>query len=277
MTDLRVAIAGAGGRMGAANIRAVTAAPGIVVHSAFERPGSAAIGRDAGELAGIGALGVTVGDDAEAAVSGADAIIDFTGPAVSVMLAELAAARGLVDIIGTTGCSREEDWAIAKSGSAGARIVKSGNFSLGVNLLAGLVRQVARALPDYDVEVLEMHHNRKVDAPSGTALMLGQAAAEAATSISTPMRCGCATATPARVSPAPSALRRSGAAASWASIRFCSWARPSASRSCIAPPTAACSRRALYGQRCGPRTSRPDFTTWPTCSASRSSQAWRER
>jgi 4-hydroxy-tetrahydrodipicolinate reductase len=178
MTDLRVAIAGAGGRMGAANIRAVTAAPGIVVHSAFERPGSAAIGRDAGELAGIGALGVTVGDDAEAAVSGADAIIDFTGPAVSVMLAELAAARGLVDIIGTTGCSREVDWAIAKSGSAGARIVKSGNFSLGVNLLAGLVRLVARALPDYDVEVLEMHHNRKVDAPSGTALMLGQAAAE---------------------------------------------------------------------------------------------------
>lgn len=178
MTDLRVAIAGAGGRMGAANIRAVTATPGIVVHAAFERPGSPAIGRDAGELAGLGPLGVVVGDDPEAAVGGADAIIDFTGPAVSVMLAELAAARGLVDIIGTTGCTREEDWAIAKSGSAGARIVKTGNFSLGVNLLAGLVKQVARALPDYDVEVLEMHHNRKVDAPSGTALLLGQAAAE---------------------------------------------------------------------------------------------------
>jgi len=162
MTDLRIAIAGAGGRMGAANIRAVAATPGMVVHAAFERPGSPAIGRDAGELAGLGALGVVVGDDPEAAVGGADAIIDFTGPAVSVMLAELAAARGLVDIIGTTGCTREEDWAIAKSGSAGARIVKTGNFSLGVNLLAGL----------------EMHHNRKVDAPSGTALLLGQAAAE---------------------------------------------------------------------------------------------------
>ena len=178
MTDLRIAIAGAGGRMGAANIRAVAATPGMVVHAAFERPGSPAIGRDAGELAGLGALGVVVGDDPEAAVGGADAIIDFTGPAVSVMLAELAAARGLVDIIGTTGCTREEDWAIAKSGSAGARIVKTGNFSLGVNLLAGLGEQVARALPDYDVEVLEMHHNRKVDAPSGTALLLGQAAAE---------------------------------------------------------------------------------------------------
>lgn len=178
MSDLRVAIAGAGGRMGAANIRAVTTTPGLVVHSAFERPGSAAIGRDAGEAAGIEKLGVTIGDDAEAAIGGAQAIIDFTGPAVSVMLAELAAARGLIDIIGTTGCSKEEDWAIAKSGSAGARIVKTGNFSLGVNMLAGLVRQVAASLPDYDVEVLEMHHNRKVDAPSGTALMLGKAAAE---------------------------------------------------------------------------------------------------
>ena len=178
MTDLRVAIAGAGGRMGAANIRAVTATPGLVVHSAFERPGSGAIGRDAGEFTGIEKLGVTIGDDPNAALVGADAIIDFTGPAVSVMLSEIAAERGLVDIIGTTGCSKEEDWAIAKAGSAGASIVKTGNFSLGVNMLAGLVRQAAAALPDYDIEVLEMHHNRKVDAPSGTALMLGRAAAE---------------------------------------------------------------------------------------------------
>ena len=122
MTDLRVAIAGAGGRMGAANIRAVTATPGIVVHAAFDRPGSPAIGRDAGEAAGLEKLGVAIIDDPEAAVVGADAIIDFTGPAVSVMLAELAAQRGLVDIIGTTGCSKEEDWAIAKAGSAGASV-----------------------------------------------------------------------------------------------------------------------------------------------------------
>src|SRR6185437_2154443 len=101
MTDLRVAIAGAGGRMGAANIRAVSATPGLVVHSAFDRPGSGAIGRDAGEASGLTKLGVVIGDDAEAALAGADAIIDFTAPAVSVMLAEIAAARGLVDIIGT--------------------------------------------------------------------------------------------------------------------------------------------------------------------------------
>src|SRR5690349_21680270 len=178
MTTLRVAIAGAGGKMGQANIRAVAAHPGLVLHSAFDRPGSPAIGRDAGELASAGTLNVAIGDDAEAALEGADVLIDFTAPAVSVMLAELAAPRGLIHVIGTTGCSKEEDWAIQKAGSAGARIVKSGNFSLGINMLLGLVRQAAKALPNYDIEVLEMHHNRKVDAPSGTALMLGRAAAE---------------------------------------------------------------------------------------------------
>lgn len=178
MSDLRVAIAGAGGRMGAANIRAVTSTPGLVVHSAFDRPDSAAIGRDAGEFAGIEKLGVTIVDDPEAALTGAQAIIDFTAPTVSVMLAEQAATRGLVHIVGTTGCSKDEDWAIAKAGSAGARIVKTGNFSLGVNILAGLVKRVAAALPGYDIEIVEMHHNKKVDAPSGTALMLGQAAAD---------------------------------------------------------------------------------------------------
>ena len=178
MSDLKIAIAGAGGRMGAANIRAVSSTPGLVLHSAFDRPGSSAIGRDAGESAGLGHLGIAIGDNPEAALDGADAIIDFTAPAVSVLLAELAASRELIDIVGTTGCSREEDWSIQKAGSAGARIVKSGNFSLGVNLLLGLVRQAAAALPGYDVEILEMHHNKKVDAPSGTALMLGRAAAE---------------------------------------------------------------------------------------------------
>jgi 4-hydroxy-tetrahydrodipicolinate reductase len=178
MSDLRVAIAGAGGKMGAANIRAVAATRGLVLHSAFDRPGSPAIGRDAGEAASASALNVRIGDDAEAALLGADVLIDFTAPPVSVMLAELAAPRGLVHVIGTTGCTAEEDWAIQKAGSAGARIVKAGNFSLGVNVLLGLVRQAAKALPGFDIEVLEMHHNKKVDAPSGTALMLGQAAAE---------------------------------------------------------------------------------------------------
>jgi 4-hydroxy-tetrahydrodipicolinate reductase len=177
MSDLRVVIAGAGGRMGAANIRAVAATPGLVLHGAFDRPGSDVIGRDAGDSAGTGTLGVSIGDNPEAALEGADAIVDFTAPAVSVLLAELAAPRGLIHVIGTTGCTAEEDWSIQKAGAAGARIVKSGNFSLGINMLLGLVRQAARGLAGYDIEVLEMHHNRKVDAPSGTALMLGEAAA----------------------------------------------------------------------------------------------------
>ncbi len=164
--------------MGAANIRAVAAAEGTIVVAAFDRPGAAAIGRDAGELAGIEHLGVTVTDSADTALAGAEAIIDFTAPANSVALAREAAARGLVHIIGTTGCSEADDAAIAEAARSGARIVKAGNFSLGVNLLLGLVRQAAAALPGFDIEILEMHHNKKVDAPSGTALMLGEAAAE---------------------------------------------------------------------------------------------------
>jgi len=188
MTELKVAIAGAGGRMGAANIRAVVAASGaklhsaisgIAIHSAFDRAGTDAIGKDAGTYAGIEPLGVIITDDIEAALKGADAIIDFTAPAASVALAQRAAKAGLVHIIGTTGCSAEDDKAIAAAAGTGARIVKAGNFSLGVNLLQGLVKKAAAVLgDDFDIEILEMHHNKKVDAPSGTALMLGQAAAK---------------------------------------------------------------------------------------------------
>ena len=178
MADLRVVIAGAGGRMGAANIRAVASLPGLSLHGAIDRTGSSAIGRDAGNFAGMDALGIAISDDMDTALAGADAIIDFTAPAASVALAHKAAARGLIHIIGTTGCSEPDDAAIAAAGKAGARIVKSGNFSMGVNLLASLVRRAAAALEEYDIEILEMHHARKVDAPSGTALLLGQAAAE---------------------------------------------------------------------------------------------------
>ena len=174
MPDLKVAIAGAGGKMGATNIRTITAAAGLFLHSAFDRAGAPSIGKDAGAS---DPLGVIVTDDVNAALTGADAIIDFTAPANSVALASEAAKRGLIHIIGTTGCSAADDEAIAAAAANGARIVKAGNFSLGLNLLLGLVRQAAAALPDADIEILEMHHNKKVDAPSGTALMLGEAAA----------------------------------------------------------------------------------------------------
>jgi 4-hydroxy-tetrahydrodipicolinate reductase len=178
MADLKVAIAGAGGRMGAAIIRAVTATDGLTVQSAFDRIGSPAIGKDAGSIAGLDPIGVSILDHVEAALAGAQAIIDFTTPAASVALARKAAERGLVHVIGTTGCTEEDDAAIRTAAKAGARIVKSGNYSLGINVLVGLVRQAAAALPGYDIEIVEMHHNKKVDAPSGTALMLGEAAAE---------------------------------------------------------------------------------------------------
>ncbi|MGV8832745.1 MAG: 4-hydroxy-tetrahydrodipicolinate reductase [Devosia sp.] len=190
MAELKVVVAGAGGRMGAANIRAVAAQSGLTLHgavagsaslklhAAVDRPGTEAIGQDAGLFAGIGALGVAITDDMEAALAGADIVIDFTAPQASVALAARVADLGLVHIIGTTGCSEADDAAIARAAQDGARIVKSGNFSMGMVVLANLVEKAAAALADYDIEILEMHHSRKVDAPSGTALLLGEAAAK---------------------------------------------------------------------------------------------------
>lgn len=177
MADFRIAIAGAGGRMGAANVRAVTATDGIIVAAAFDRIGTPAIGKDAGEVAGIEPLGVPILDHLEVALAAAQGVIDFTAPAASVALAKKAAERGLVHILGTTGLSDDDDVALRQAAKAGARIVRAGNFSLGINLLLGLVKRAAAELPGFDIEVLEMHHNRKVDAPSGTALMLGEVAA----------------------------------------------------------------------------------------------------
>lgn len=178
MADLKVVVAGAGGRMGVANIQSVTATAGLVLHAAIDRAGSAAIGQDAGMVAGVEPAGVAISADMDGALAGADVILDFTAPAASVQLAQAAARRGLVHIIGTTGCSEEDDAAIAQAAADGARIVKSGNFSMGMVVLANLVERAAQALADYDIEILEMHHNRKVDAPSGTALLLGEAAAK---------------------------------------------------------------------------------------------------
>ena len=180
MDAMRLVILGAGGRMGRTLVRLASEAPEFAVAAALERPGSPHLGDDAGTLAGVAALGVPVSDDLEVALREADGVIDFTAPAASVALSRETARRGLVHVIGTTGCSAEDDAAIAAAGREGARIVKSGNMSLGVNLLSVVVEQAARALgPDaFDLEILEMHHRHKVDAPSGTALLLGEAAAQ---------------------------------------------------------------------------------------------------
>ena len=177
MADMRLIVAGAGGRMGRTLIRAIAETKGAAVVGALEAPGSPVIGRDAGDLAGIGASGIAITADAAALFGVADGLIDFTIPAATVVLAEQAAERGLVHVIGTTGLTSADEDIIAIAAKR-ARIVKSGNMSLGVNLLAALVKRVARTLDeDFDVEIIEMHHKGKIDAPSGTALMFGAAAA----------------------------------------------------------------------------------------------------
>jgi 4-hydroxy-tetrahydrodipicolinate reductase len=174
---MKLVVVGAGGRMGRNLMRAVAEAEGVTLHAALERPGSELVGQDSGILAGLPANGVTITDDALGAIVDAEGVLDFSAPDVSCGIAAFAAQARIAHVIGTTGF---EERHLAKLQAAGrhAAIVRSGNMSLGVNLLAGLVRKAAAALGDeWDIEVLEMHHRLKVDAPSGTALLLGEAAA----------------------------------------------------------------------------------------------------
>jgi 4-hydroxy-tetrahydrodipicolinate reductase len=178
MSKMKVAVMGAAGRMGRELIRAVHGNEACALIGAVEPEGSLALGQDAGLLAGLGKLGVVITDDAAELFAKADAVLDFTVPAASVDFAALAANARIVHVLGTTGLSADDEAKIAAA-ARHATIVRSGNMSLGVNLLVALTRKVAAALDaDFDIEVLEMHHRHKVDAPSGTALMLGRAAAE---------------------------------------------------------------------------------------------------
>ena len=177
MSDLRILVTGAAGRMGRTLIRAIAETRGLALAGAVERVGVTEFGEDAGRLAGGKALGVQVVGEAAALVTKADAIIDFSTPAASVGFATLAAENKIAHVIGTTGFSPADEQKLAACARHTA-IVKSGNMSLGVNLLAALTKRVAKTLgDDFDIEILEMHHNQKVDAPSGTALLLGEAAA----------------------------------------------------------------------------------------------------
>ena len=178
MPDMRLIVAGAGGRMGRTLVKAIADSKGLVLAGALEDARSPLIGWDAGTLAGLGENGVKLTGDAGPLLENADGIIDFTAPVATVAFAGQAAKAGKVHVIGTTGLSADDEARIAEAARS-AVIVKSGNMSLGVNLLAALVKRVAKTLDHaFDIEVLEMHHNQKVDAPSGTALLLGRAAAE---------------------------------------------------------------------------------------------------
>jgi 4-hydroxy-tetrahydrodipicolinate reductase len=178
MNEVRVAVAGAGGRMGRALLEAATSTPGVALAAALEASGNALEGRDAGDLVAA-ARGVRIGSDLEAALARADVLIDFTRPEGTLAHARACRAAGKALVIGTTGfapAGLEEIRAVAKD----IAIVMAPNMSIGVNVMARLVELASRALgPDYDAEVFEIHHNKKVDSPSGTALMLGAVAAKA--------------------------------------------------------------------------------------------------
>ena len=179
MSDLPgIIVTGASGRMGQMLMKTILASDKCKLIGAIEREGHDWVGRDVGESMGGTAIGVTVTDDPLPVFAQAHAVLDFTAPAATVGFAALAAQARVVHVIGTTGLDNHD---LAKLNAAGrhATIIRAGNMSLGVNLLARVTRMVAQALDaDFDIEIVEAHHNRKVDAPSGTALMLGEAAAE---------------------------------------------------------------------------------------------------
>lgn len=179
MTDRPgVVVTGVSGRMGRMLVHEIDQDGRLTLAGALERPGHDWIGRDLGTMLGGAENGVIVSDDAAETFAKAQAVIDFTAPAATVAFAGLAAQARTVHVIGTTGLSDDDLKAIGDAGRH-AVIVRAGNMSLGVNLLTQVTRQIAQALGDeWDIEIVESHHNRKADAPSGTALMLGEAAAE---------------------------------------------------------------------------------------------------
>ena len=173
-----VVVTGASGRMGQMLIRLILDSDHLRLVGALDRAGHDWIGQDIGTAMGGAPAGVTVSDDAVTAIAQAQAVIDFTSPDATVAFAELTAQARAVHVVGTTGLEQRHLDALAAA-ARHAPIIRAGNMSLGVNLLVGLTRKVAAALgTDWDIEVVESHHRHKVDAPSGTALMLGEAAAQ---------------------------------------------------------------------------------------------------
>ncbi len=174
---MRIAVAGCAGRMGQMLVREVLNTEGCLLTGGSERADSPFIGKDIGTLIGHDPLAITVSGDTRSVIANADAFIDFTTPAATLQHAALCAELGCAHIIGTTGLSADQEAQI-RIAAERTVIVLSPNMSVGVNALMALVERTAALLDDsYDIEIVEMHHRHKVDAPSGTALGLGQAAA----------------------------------------------------------------------------------------------------
>jgi 4-hydroxy-tetrahydrodipicolinate reductase len=177
MKDCRIGVVGAAGRMGRLLVRLAATTPGYRLAGGSDRKGAADIGKDLGQLAGIEPVNLALGEDASKVFAAADAVLDFTVPEASLAHAKLAASSGKALIVGTTGIDAAGQKVLAEAGRK-APIVFAPNMSLGVNLLAELVTVVARSLDSaWDIEIVEMHHRHKIDAPSGTALLFGRAAA----------------------------------------------------------------------------------------------------
>jgi len=176
---IRIAVTGCAGRMGKTLIEAVNINPDTILSAAIERPESSLVGSDAGELAGLGANGVTVVGDISEVIEDFDVLIDFTAPAASIDNAGVCASAGKGIVIGTTGCTDEEKAQITAEANKTA-VCMASNFSTGVNLCFKLLNEAASILgDDYAVEIVEAHHRHKVDSPSGTALSMGEAVADA--------------------------------------------------------------------------------------------------
>lgn len=174
---IKIAVTGAAGRMGKTLIEAVANAEGVELSAALERPDSSLVGADAGELAGLGKNGVAIAGDIADVINDFDVLIDFTAPVATLANAKACAAAGKI-VIGTTGFTAEEE-AELLANQAETALCKAANFSTGVNVTLKLLKQAAEILgDDYDIEIYEAHHRHKVDAPSGTALAMGEAVAE---------------------------------------------------------------------------------------------------
>ena len=177
MADLAVGVIGAGGRMGMTVVQEVFETEGCTLVAAAESAGHPAMGRDAGEVAGLGALGVSIAGDAAAVFARADVVIEFALPEATTRHVAIAGETGTAHVIGTTGFDTDQEAVIQIAGKT-APVVVAPNMSLAVTILFALTKQVAGLLDErFDIEIVEMHHKHKVDAPSGTALGLGRAAA----------------------------------------------------------------------------------------------------
>ena len=267
MSEMGLVVVGAAGRMGRTLVRVIAETEGATLVGATEAAGSAEIGQDSGLLAGIGENGIGVTDDPLQVFAKSDGVLDFTTPTATVATAELAAQARIVHVVGTTGLSADDDAKLAAA-ARHAVIVKSGNMSLGVNLLAVLVRQAAKALDaDFDIEILEMHHRHKVDAPSGPRSCSGRQQRPAVGSNSTNTRYAPAMVIPARATAVTSASRRCEADQWSANTAFFSVAKVRRWSLATGRPIGRFLPAARSKPRCGATARNQGFTRWPMSSA----------